>query len=72
MSQCGQRASFNGQPRIDRFIAEGGKGPYPDMERARFSAKLAGKSGELVEWPHLYAQVASVAISRIDAILLNV
>jgi hypothetical protein len=36
-SECGQRASFNRDredlaARIDRFIAEGGKGPYPDME----------------------------------------
>ncbi len=43
MSQCGLRASFNRRrPQtgtnfsaaltIDRFIAENGKGPYPDME----------------------------------------
>jgi hypothetical protein len=25
--------------RIDRFIAEGGKGPYPDMERAGSSSR---------------------------------
>jgi hypothetical protein len=26
------RSSVFGWSRIDRFIAEGGKGPYPDME----------------------------------------
>jgi len=73
---CGRRPGSR-LKRVKQTYRRCSHGPVGRLPGVNSSAELlnrpqAGFRGELVESPHPYGQVASVAILRISAILLDV
>ena len=78
-AQGSQRSSFLGEEHLDfaKDDVSSLGSPFVSMARSRFNLtdsahKMLENRVELVDSPHPCGQVASVAISRISAILLDV